>query len=199
MRKTVIVVGMLFAGMVAGCATRGRVADLPPTASRSGVFVESTEARPIPDGTAEMEIGMRVKTPRAGYFLLGSGGIPHGTGEYPVLLNIDGQAVEWKLSGIEETGPVLDSKGTRAPEGGKGVVYVLKKKIRISPGNHRVFFSLPAEGASTGIDITVKEKGIYSLVLEPVYGRGKRYPNGYFTKGVKVLRETFSLTWVRCG
>lgn len=199
MRKAGVVVGMLFAGLVAGCATGGRVVNSPPPAPRSGIFVETTEAGPLPGGTAEMEIRMRVKTPHAGYFLLGSGGIPHGTAEYTVLLNIDGQAVEWKLSGFEETRPALDSNGTRTPEGGKGVVYVLKKKIRISPGSHRVFFSLPAEDASTGIDITVKEKGIYSLVLAPVYGKGKRYPNGYFTKGVRKLRETFSLTWVQCG
>lgn len=199
MRKVAIVAGMLFAGVAAGCATGGRVVNSAPPIPKSGIFVESAEAGPLPDGTAEMEIRMRVKTPHAGYFLLGSGGIPHGTDEYPVLLDIDGQAIEWKISGFEETEPALYSHGTRTPEGGKGVVYVLKKKIRISPGPHRVFFSLPAEGASTGIDITVREKGIYSLVLEPAYGKGKRYPNGYFTKGVRELRGIFSLTWVQCG
>lgn len=199
MRFSQLAAGILFAGMFAGCATIGPVVNQPPAVSRNDVFVETADTERLPDGTAALEITMYIKTPYAGYFLLGSRGIPHGTNEYPFLLNIDGQAVEWNISGLKETKPVRDTNGTRAPEGGEGVGYFLKKRIRIPPGPHRVFFSLPAEGVSTGVDITIKEKGIYSLVLEPVYGKGVRYPNGHFTRGVKELRKTFSLTWVQCG
>jgi hypothetical protein len=193
----VIVVFSIFAWVFTGCAIGTRIKS-PPAASRSDVFREVADAQPLPAGAADVEIMVSVKTPYAAYFLLGSRDIPYGTEEYPFLLNIDGQAIEWKVAGIEDTKPVRLEDGSRAQEGGKGVVYVLKKKIRISPGSHAVFFSLPAEVVSTTMDITVKEKGIYSLVLQPIYEGGRRYPKGHFTRGVRGLHKTFSLVRVQC-
>lgn len=194
----VIVAFSIFAWAFPGCATGTRVIS-SPAASRSDVFREVPDTEPLPVGAADIEIMVSVKTPYAAHFLFGSRDIPYGTEEYPFLLNIDGQAIEWKVAGIEDTKPVRLEDGSRAQEGGKGILYVLKKKIRISPGSHAVFFSLPAEVVSTTMDIMVKEKGIYSLVLQPIYGRGRRDLKGNFTRGVRGLHKTFSLVWVQCG
>ena len=63
----------------------------------------------------------------------------------PFLLNVDGQAVTWKVDGHPETTPRYFEDGTRNPEGGTGIRYLLDRRIRLQPGIHHLFFGLPGE------------------------------------------------------
>jgi hypothetical protein len=63
----------------------------------------------------------------------------------------------------------VDGKTSRDPEAGEGMKYVLKKKVRLAAGFHKVFFGLPDEPHSTTVDISVKSCGLYVLEFKPHY------------------------------
>jgi hypothetical protein len=127
----------------------------------------STEA-----GKVELIVRLSIKTHPADYHLLESKGSLHGKPGYPFILTIDGQSVLWREEGQIEKTPEYDAKGIRAPEGGEGRRYVLEKRLRLTPGSHRVEMDLPEEHYTFAINLTLKE-GNQPHVLEfkPIYRR----------------------------
>ncbi len=59
---------------------------------------------------------------------------------YHFTVNVDGQAVTWKVPGQREN--LLVVQGQHSPDEGDGMRYALAKKIWLRPGTHRVFLGV---------------------------------------------------------
>jgi len=175
MRRTAVVLVASVAGvLLAGCMTTSQFMKARSQGARSDVFEEVGEKDTVPREYALLEIRASIKTHTEGFYLLESRDSLHGKKGYPFVLNIDGQAVVWKVDGREESIPIHFEKGGRNPEGGAGVRYEIRKKIRLAAGAHRVFFGLPAEDYYREFDVTLKEGKTYNLTFETVYKKQRR-------------------------
>ena len=175
MRRTAVVLVASVAGvLLAGCMTTSQFMKARSQGARSDVFEEVGEKDTVPGEYALLEIRASIKTHTEGFYLLESRDSLHGKKGYPFVLNIDGQAVVWKVDGREESIPIHFEKGGRNPEGGAGVRYEIRKKIRLAAGAHRVFFGLPAEDYYREFDVTLKEGKTYNLTFETVYKKQRR-------------------------
>ena len=175
MRRTAVLLVASVAGvLLAGCVTTSQFMKARSQGARSDVFEEVGEKDTVPREYALLEIRASIKTHTEGFYLLESRDSLHGKKGYPFVLNIDGQAVAWKVDGREETIPIHFEKGGRNPEGGTGVRYEIRKKIRLAAGSHRVFFGLPAADYYREFDVTLKEGRSYTMAFEPVYKKHRR-------------------------
>ncbi len=64
--------------------------------------------------------------------------------------------------------------------------YILEKRIRLTPGSHKIFFALPSEIVYSEIEITLKEGQLQPLEFLPVY-RGKTRAFRNFFNGISGL------------
>lgn len=175
MRRTAVLLVASVAGvLLAGCVTTSQFMKARSQGARSDVFEEVGEKDTVRRGYALLEIRAGIKTHTEGFYLLESRDSLHGKKGYPFVLNIDRQAVVWKVDGREETTPIYFEKGGRNPEGGTGVRYEIRKKIRLAAGSHRVFFGLPEEDYYREFDVTLMEGKSYTLAFEPVYKKQRR-------------------------
>jgi len=175
MRRTAVLLVVSVAGvLLAGCVTTSQFMKARSQGARADVFEEVGEKDTVPRGYALLEFRASIKTHTEGFYLFESRDSLHGKKNYPFVLNIDGQAVVWKVDGREETIPIHFEKGGRNPEGGTGVRYEIRKKIRLAAGAHRVFFGLPAADYYREFDVTLKEGKSYTLAFEPVYKKQRR-------------------------
>jgi len=175
MRRTAVLLVVSVAGvLLAGCMTTSQFMKARSQGARTDVFEEVGEKDTVRRGYALLEIRASIKTHTEGFYLLESRDSLHGKKGYPFVLNIDGQAVVWKVDGREETIPIHFEKGGRNPEGGTGVRYEIRKKIRLAAGPHRMFFGLPAADYYREFDVTLKEGKSYNLTFEPVYKKQRR-------------------------
>ncbi len=156
--------------VLAGCGTSARMISKMGEGERSDVFTELTSEGPVPDGFADVVIKASLKTPLEGYYPLESKKSAHGKQEYTFLVNIDGQAVLWKVEGRKlELPKYIDGKTSHDPEAGEGMKYVLERKVRLAAGVHKVFFGLPGEAYYTIVEIIVKSDSAYVLNFKPHY------------------------------
>ncbi len=169
-RITHYVLVVLLLSVLAGCGTAAMMVQAKSQSERTGVFQELPAAETIPDGFADLTIKANIKTHSEGHFAAESKDSAHGKEFYSFLVNIDGQAVLWKVKGEEHRLPrYLEGKTSRDPEAGDGMRYVLDKRIRLAAGRHAVFFSLPEEQYHTTVDITVQSGKSYVLEFKPAY------------------------------
>lgn len=152
-----------------GCATNEPLIKAYSHSNRDDIFSEVTGQGAIPKGYADLEIHASIKTCPEGYFLFEPMDSVQGKPGYPFLLNVDGQAVTWKVDGLQEISPRYFKDGGKNPEGGTGIRYVLNRRIRLQPGTHRIFFGLPGEDSFREFDVTLKEGRWYVLRFAPVY------------------------------
>lgn len=95
---------------------------------------------------------------------------------YTFTLSIDGRSFVESVKGREET------RAHSMAEKGRGIHYVLKKRLRVRPGVYEV--TLKAEdGPSAKITRKFKGGDVYVIRFEPVYGprrflRPKRFSEG---------------------
>jgi hypothetical protein len=160
---------------------------------RVDVFTEVTADGPAPSGFSDVVIKASIKTPLEGYYSLESKESAHGKPDYTFLVNIDGQAVQWKVAGQKHELPAfIDGKTSRDPEAGEGMKYVLEKKVRLASGAHNVFFGLPGDAYYTTTAITLKSSVSYVLEFKPVYWY-KRLPTRIptFLKGIEKYDVVF--------
>jgi len=180
-----VVIVITLISILAACgATTKEIARMSQR-ERTDIFVEISEGQ-APAGYADMVIRAAIKTPLAGYCPLESKDPAHGKDIYPILVNIDGQAVLWMVEGRKHVLPeYVDGKTSHDPEAGEGMKYVLEKKVRIAVGSHKVFFGLPEESYFTTTAISAKSVGLYVLEFKPVY-RYKTSPTRIptFLKGI---------------
>jgi len=176
MRRTAVLLVVSVAGvLLAGCVTTSQFMTARSQGARSDVFEEVGEKDTVSREYVLLEIRASIKTHVEGYYPIESKDSIHGKKGYPFVLNIDGQAVVWKVDGREETIPLYFEKGGRNPEGGTGVRYAIRKRIRLAAGSHRLYFGLPSECYFREFDVTLTAGGTYVLAFEPVYKQ--RIPN----------------------
>jgi hypothetical protein len=108
---------------IAGCGIAAKQITLKSQSERTSVFTEVQAGEPIPKGFADLIIRADIKTHLEEYYFLESKESIHGKQGYPFLLNINGQAVVWKVAGIKESKPKHDKDGKRSlhPEAGDGM------------------------------------------------------------------------------
>jgi hypothetical protein len=150
--------------------------------ARTDVFIEVPVEGTVPAGFGDLIIKASIKTP------LESKESLHEKPGYPFLLNIDGQAVLWKMDGRKVTIPRYDDKGKTSldPDAGVGMKYILEKRVRLAAGVYKVFFALPGDDYFIETDATVKEGKQAVLEFKPVY-QYKTFPTRIptFEKGIK--------------
>lgn len=178
--------------VISGCADNSALIKASCTSIRNDVFEEVSNGGPPPAGYADLSINSSFKTHKPGIY---SAKDIHGTPEYMLLLNIDGQAVQLQGSLREEN---TEPRGHRDPEAGEGVRYGFSKNLRLCAKTHKVVIAIPSDNIAVQREIYLPEESRNCLVIEPAYGAAseKQRPGFYgitsFEKGIKGFRVTFN-------
>jgi hypothetical protein len=186
--KRIILPAMIAAVVIiSGCAKSPALITESSTSVRSDVFQELKDGGPIPLGYADLRITSTLKTHKPGIYPYDKNKA-HGTTDFMLLLNIDGQAVRIKGIASKEN---IEPRSLRDPEAGEGIRYRFQKNLRLKSGAHRVVVAIPDEEIADEREINLVEGSNNSLVLEPLYGSaiGKQRPGFYgvtsFYQGIK--------------
>ena len=162
------------------------------SSSRQDVFQEITPGAAPVSGYADLRIYSSLKTHKPGIY---SAKDIHGTADYKIIMNIDGQAAELHSDLQREN---AEAGALRDSEAGEGMRYHFSKNIRIEAGPHKVVIALPADDLAIDQIITLTDGSSNSLTLEPVYrsAPGKRRPGFHgatsFSEGLKGFRVIFN-------
>lgn len=142
-----------------GCGVAAKTIKQKTQSEHSGVFIEIKNAEAPAKGFAVLTIKVTIKTHLQGYYLLESKDSPCGKPGYPLMINISGQAMTWKVDGQKESLPLYDKDGKTShnPDAGEGIKYVLEKKIQLRAGTHKVFLGLPADDYFKEVDVFLQE------------------------------------------
>ncbi|NTW60814.1 MAG: hypothetical protein HGA43_16810 [Nitrospirae bacterium] len=174
--------------ILAGCGATAKMIAAKSQGERTDVFIEMTDTGAKPEGYIELVVKANIKTHVEGYHSDESGKSLHGKPGYPFVLNIDGQAVVWKVDGQKDVHLAYDEQGntSKDPEAGTGVSYILERKIRLREGAHKAYFVLPEEGYIVDADITLRSGEEAVLEFKPLYWH-KHIPYHIptFLKGVR--------------
>ena len=171
-----------------GCAESSALIKANSTSMRTDIFEELTNGATTPQGFADLHITATLKTHKPGIY---SAKDIHGTSDYKLLLNIDGQAVLLRGNLQNENS---ESRGLVDPEAGDGIRYRFSKNFRLKAGTHRVVVALPDDEIAVAREITLVEGNMNNLVLEPIYSTkpGKRrlgvYSTTSFREGIRAFR-----------
>lgn len=169
MNKTsIILFSALLVALFWGCGSALKEINAKSLSTRSGVFVEIKNDEAIPSGYSNVIIKVSIKTPPTGYYLWESNDSFSGKPGFPFVFNIDGQAAVWKIDGQEEITSPYGEKGERIPDGGRGIRYILDKKIKLTTGSHKLFLGVPEDEYAREFVIFVKD-GVSTLEFKPVY------------------------------
>lgn len=187
--KRMILPAMIAAVVImSGCAKSPALIKATSTSVRDDVFQELEKgSHPVPTGYADLRITSTLKTHKPGIYPYDKNKA-HGTTDFMLLLNIDGQPVQIKGAVSEEN---IEPRSLRDPEAGEGVRYRFQKNLRLKSGAHRVIVAIPDEEIADEREINLVDGSHNSLVLEPLYGSaiGKQQPGFYgvtsFYQGIK--------------
>ncbi len=94
-----------FVSTILGCGLAARAIKTKSQSERTDVFKEVKEEGPPPQGFFDLIIKASIKTHVEGYYFFESKKTFHGQPGYPFLINIDGQALVWKIDGQKEITP----------------------------------------------------------------------------------------------
>lgn len=171
---------------LAGCGATTKEMARMTNSTRTDVFIEVPAEGTAPAGFADLVIKASIKTPVEGYYIFESKTSAYGKLGYNFLVNIDGQAVLWKVDGQKETTPLYDEQGktSRNPDAGVGIKYNLEKKIRLVAGQHRIIFGLLEESYLTEVEVSLKEGETPVLEFRPRYRHKKNPYVSTFLKGL---------------
>lgn len=187
MKKTSLLL-ILSLMVLSGCAESSALIKAHSTSLRSDVYEELINGATTPQGFADLRVTATLKTHKPGIY---SAKDIHGTADYKLLLNIDGQVV--LLRGYLQS-ENSESSGLVDPEAGDGIRYQFSKNIRLKAGTHRVVVALPDDEIAVAKEITLFEGKMNNLVLEPIYNKtpGKWRPAIYsktsFKEGIKEIK-----------
>ncbi|HAR46483.1 MAG: hypothetical protein A2X56_09090 [Nitrospirae bacterium GWC2_57_13] len=170
--KIAIRVAVLVLGpSLVGCGATAQMIVEKSQSERTDIFQEISRDEAIPAGYAGLAIKASLKTHVAGYYVGESEKSLHGKPGYPFVINIDGQAAVWEVDGQKAVKPAYDEQGktSRDPEARAGIMYILEKKLRLRPGEHKVFFGLPEDDYYAETEITLREGEEAALEFKPTY------------------------------
>ena len=178
--------------LLSGCAESSALIKANSTSLRTDVFEELTNGATTPQGYVDLRVTATLKTHKPGIF---SAKDIHGTPDYKLLLNVDGQAVLLQGTLQKENSEPMKLVD---PEAGDGIRYRFSKNIRLKTGSHKLVVALPDDEVAVAREITLKEGNHNNLVVEPIYSTkpGKRQPGTYsttnFREGVRSIRLTLN-------
>ena len=179
---------ILAISLLSGCAESSALIKANSTSLRTDVFEELTGNAIAPQGYVDLRVTATLKTHKPGIY---SAKDIHGTPDYKLLLNIDGQAVQLQGTLRSENSEPMKLVD---PEAGDGIRYRFNKNLRLKTGTHRVVVALPDDEVAVAREITLSEGAPNSLVVEPIYSTkpGKRRPGDLtttsFKEGIRSLR-----------
>jgi hypothetical protein len=178
---------LLLAGIIlAGCAGNGELLKRAESPERSNVYAVITTTAPPERGYADVTIRASIKTHSTALFPLGKD--PHGTSDYQLLVNIDGEPL--RISGA----PTIEegfSDAERHPEAGSGTRYLFRAHVRLPAGSHRVIVALPGDRVAVQHDIRLDEMTDTLLEVVPSYYSDRRQL-GPGSAGATSFREGIS-------
>jgi hypothetical protein len=186
MRKLILI---LFIIALGGCAATQQI-KIKSQSERTDVFQEVPKDAPPSGRFADLTIQASIKTHLKGFFSIELGDTRHGERDYPFLINVDGQAAIWKVDGQRET-IRTESVKEKNPEKGEGMRYILEKRIRLAPGMHRIFFSLPSEDFAKEIMVNLNEGSPNLLEFRPVYRSARKFDEN-FINGILSCKAYFN-------
>jgi hypothetical protein len=166
-----LMMAIIAGAVLVGCATTEKEITRMSQSERTDVFTEVQAESAAPAGFVGLLIKASIKTHLKGYYAFESKLSVHGKPGYPFLVNIDGQAVLWKVDGQKDTIPRYDEKGhtSHDPDAGMGMRYNLEKRVRLAAGPHKIFFALPGELYYTEATVSLKEGESSVLEFKPRY------------------------------
>ncbi len=176
----VVVAASVVAG---GCASNREFVAASSVSTRSDVFREPAAGTPIPPGYADLSVAASLKTHKTGVHPLKMD--THGTADYQLLLNVDGQVIRLRCQPAEEN---CEPRSLRDPEAGEGVRYVFTTRIRLKAGTHRIVVVSPDDGIAVVREVVLFEASSNRLELEPVY-RGASHKQQPGKSGGENFRE----------
>lgn len=174
--------------VVSGCAESSALIKANSSSMRTDIYEELTNGGITPRGYSDLRITATLKTHKPGIF---SASDIHGTPDYKLLLNIDGQAVLLRGNMQKE-----NSEPTKMadPEAGDGIRYRFSNNLRLKAGSHRIVVALPDGGIAVEREISLTEGNVNNLVMEPVYStaQGKRQSGiniaTSFKEGIRTIK-----------
>jgi hypothetical protein len=178
--------------LLSGCAESSAFIKSNSTSLHSDVFEEVACGETVPKGFAELRINASLKTHMPGIY---SASDIHGTPDYKVLVNVDGQALFLQGNLRQEKAEPLNLMD---PEANEGVRYRFSKTIRLRAGVHKVIVAFPNDNVVVERELVLNEGAVNSLFIEPVYSAkpGKRRPGKYsltsFMEGIRSIRLTLN-------
>ncbi|GFO58420.1 lipoprotein [Geomonas silvestris] len=185
--KKIKLMSLLSLALLAGCANGYGLIKENRASVRSDVFQEVADPAAVPGSYADLRINGVLKTHSAER----SASVDsHGTSDYRLLLNIDGQALTLAGGMRQEN---KESERLYDPEAGEGTRYRFTKVLRLKPGVHRLVVGLPDDQVAVAKDLHLKAE-VNTLELEPVYGQkiGAGRPRNdrarSFTEGIRSFR-----------
>ena len=186
--KTLVMLTLVLAvSVMTGCATDQELVKTASVSARGDVFQEVAEEGPIPRGYADLLIVASLKTHKPYKYEKKS----HGTADFKILINIDGQA-GWMEACLKEEN--IEPRGLRDPEAGEGMRYIFRKHLRLKAGTHKVIVAIPEDVLAVERVINLKEGSANDIILEPVYklADARRRPATFtetsYLKGIKWFR-----------
>lgn len=171
-----------------GCASNYELIKAASSSTRQDVFQEISQGDTLQSGYADLRIHSSLKTHHPGIY---SAKDIHGTPDYKIIVNIDGQITELLCVPQKENS---EATAFHDPEAGDGMRYRFSKNIRIKAGPHKIIIAIPTDGLAFEQEIILTNGSSNSLTLEPVYGSisGKQRPRFYgmtsFKEGIKKLK-----------
>jgi len=187
MKKTRLLL-ILSLMVLSGCAESSALIKANSTSLRTDVYEEFTNGATAPQGYVDLRVTATMKTHKPGIY---SAKDIHGTPNYKMLLNIDGQAVLLQGTLQQENSEPMKLLD---PEAGNGIRYRFSKNLRLKSGTHSIVVALPDDGIAVEREITLVEGNVSHMVVEPIYNTkaGKRrtgmYSSTSFTDGIRSLR-----------
>jgi hypothetical protein len=185
--RTILVFTMLTVlGLLEGCAGNKELIKAMSASGNQHVFeVVEENASPIP-GYADLHIHSSLKTHKPGIHAERDA---HGTEDYVLLVNIDGQPVKIQGRLNEVRSAMCDS------EQGEGISYQFKTRLRMKAGVHEVVVALPVDDLVAEREVIIVEGEDSTLTVEPIYGSipGKKRAGTSgsltsFKQGIKSIR-----------
>lgn len=165
MKRRIVCGLFLTVAVTSGCASSSQLLRASTISTRSDVFQELADGGSVPQGSADLRVVASLKTHRSDRYPSGRG--THGTPDYQLVLNIDGQVTWLRASLKEEYG---EAGGMTDPEAGEGIRYRFKKDFRLKAGTYRIIVAVPEDGVVVERTITLVGGSTNDLVLEPIYG-----------------------------
>jgi len=176
------------AAIISGCANNSALLRASSTNIHNDIFTESTVGESVPAGYTDLSVDFSAKTHKPGIY---SAKDIHGTPDYQLLLNIDGQAVRLQGDPREENSGL---HGLRDAEAGDGIRYQFSKILRMKAGTHKIVIAIIEDEIVFNRELILAAGSRNRLVLEPIYRRapGKRRLGGAnvpsFQEGIRGLR-----------